>query len=482
MIIAVFFRLFNLNALPPGLYPDEAMNGNNALEATWKVFYPENNGREGLFMNIQAVFLIIFGNYAWVLRLVSALFGIFTVLGIYFLTKELFTKNIALLSSFFIATSFWHINFSRIGFRAIMAPFFLVWGIYFLILAYRKIKEEHFGSLNPVSQKKFPLVGYSVLAGIFYGLGFHSYIAYRATPVILFFVILFYLIKSHGFRKQIITYTCYFLLATFIVGAPLGLYFLKNPQDFFGRTTQISIFSSDNPIYELGINTVKTLAMFNFSGDWNWRHNFAGKPELQWFVGALFLIGIIISLYEIARKKYRSQNLILFIWFIISAMPVVVSNEGLPHALRAILFIPPIFIFAGKGGIKIYDFVKNKLPANFKIFDIACALILIILATQTYVTYFVSWANSQEVFDSFTGEYARVGNELDALPDQLPKYVIVEAGGVDVRGIPMPAQTVMFLTDTFTPDKQEKRNLHYLLPDQEFQIPDPEKSYITRIK
>ncbi len=488
IIIAVFFRLFNLNIAPPGLYPDEAMNGNNALEALspvgeFKIFYPENNGREGLFANIQAIFLLIFGNYAWVLRLVSALFGVLTVLGIYFLTKELFKENIALLSSFFTAISFWHINFSRIGFRAIMAPFFLIWGIYFLILAFRKIKKEHFSSLNPLSHKKLPLVAYSVLGGIFYGLGFYSYIAYRATPILLFFVFLFYLIKSHSFRKQIMVYFSYFLLATFIVALPLGIYFLENPQDFLGRTSQISIFSLPNPIHELGLNTVKTLAMFNFVGDWNWRHNFAGKPQLQWFIGIFFLIGIFIGLYEIARKsKYRNQNLILFIWFVVAAMPVVISSEGLPHALRAILLIPPIFIFAGRGGIKVYEFVKSHLPANFKIFDVACALILLVLIFQTYTTYFVSWANNQEVYGSFSGEWARIGNELNVLPNQLPKYVIVKAGGVDVRGVPMPAQTVMFLTDTFTAEKQNEKNLHYLLPGQESQIIDRERSYIVEIK
>ena len=33
IIIASFLRLYHLESLPPGLYPDEAMNGNNALEA-----------------------------------------------------------------------------------------------------------------------------------------------------------------------------------------------------------------------------------------------------------------------------------------------------------------------------------------------------------------------------------------------------------------------------------------------------------------
>ena len=56
LVIAVFFRLYNFKNLPPGLYGDEAMNGNNAEEAAatgdYKDFYEENNGREGRFINI----------------------------------------------------------------------------------------------------------------------------------------------------------------------------------------------------------------------------------------------------------------------------------------------------------------------------------------------------------------------------------------------------------------------------------------------
>src|SRR3989338_2846982 len=94
LAIAAFFRLWQIDAIPPGLYPDEAMNGNNALEALetgeFKIFYPENNGREGLFINMQAASLKIFGNKPLALRLPSILFGVLTILGLYFLTKILF--------------------------------------------------------------------------------------------------------------------------------------------------------------------------------------------------------------------------------------------------------------------------------------------------------------------------------------------------------------------------------------------------------
>src|SRR3990167_5244896 len=201
LIIAAFLRLYNLETTPPGLYPDEAMNGNNALEAirtgTFKVFYPENNGREGLFINIQALFLAATGiREPWMLRLPSALFGILSVLGAFYLFRELARtselKNdflIGFLGSFLLATSVWHIIFSRIGFRAIMAPLFLIWALYFLIKAVRSS-----------SSRSYFL--FSIFSGISYGLGFYTYIAYRITPLLLLLLVPFFR-KEKNFWKSI---------------------------------------------------------------------------------------------------------------------------------------------------------------------------------------------------------------------------------------------------------------------------------------
>jgi len=59
LILAIFFRLWKLNEIPPGLYPDVAINGNEAFfslkNKDFKVFYPENYGREGLMIWLIAL-------------------------------------------------------------------------------------------------------------------------------------------------------------------------------------------------------------------------------------------------------------------------------------------------------------------------------------------------------------------------------------------------------------------------------------------
>ncbi len=479
MALAVFFRFWDIKTIPPGLYPDEAMNGNNALEAletkNFKIFYPENNGREGLFINIQAISLAIFGNEPWVLRLVSAIFGTLTVLGLYFLTKVLFkSERIALLASFFLATSFWHINFSRIGFRAIMAPFFLVWSFYFLWQVITKkfyfsspafiLNNNKVPTASPIEKKSnFLMLALAAIGGLLFGLGFHSYIAYRVAPLLL--IIPFILLWRAGQKKLILI----FLLFVFLAGLPLGLYFLKNPHDFFGRTSQISIFSGASPLKEFGINIAKTIGMFFWRGDYNWRHNFAGAPALWWPIAILFLAGI----WRIIRRR---EFLFLFSWLAIMLLPTVISSEDLPHALRAIVVIPPVMIFAALG----LDWViaringwlqekKNKFPQHLgqltrikKEFTVFLFLFLLAIASYAFNQYFLRWTANPNVAGAFSAKYAELGKHLNMLPKDIPKYVIVNADGVDVRGVPMPTQTVMFITKTYLPKWQTEKNIFYI--------------------
>ncbi len=468
LIVAATLRFADINSIPPGLYPDEAMYGNNALEALrtgdFKVFYPENNGREGLFINIQALSLGAFGNTPWALRLPSIVFGLLTVLGMYFLTRELLfpdrkKETLSHLATFLLATSFWHINFSRIGFRAIMAPAALVWGIYFLLLSFRRAKLP--GYFNRVF---LPVAG-----GIIYGLGFHTYIAYRATPAIILAILIFYLFKARKERwlSQFYKITALFIIFSFLAFLPLGLHFWENPQDFLGRTSQISIFSSESPLASLTSNTLKTISMFNFVGDWNWRHNIAGRPLLFWPVGIMFLAGIISGLSTLWKRTAGSQDkaifALLFIWLAVTALPVVISSEGLPHALRAILMAPAVFIIASLGGLLIFNYLRVRF--QMKHLKAAASVLIAVLILEAYTSYFITWAKNPNTADAFSRNYVLLGEELNSLPQEQVKYVVVIAGGTDVRGIPMSTQTVMFITDTFGARERETKNIHYVTPD-----------------
>ena len=286
--IAGFLRLYRFTSLPPGLCHDEAMNGSNALEVLetgrFQVFYPENGGREGLYIDVAAVCIRFWGNQVWVLRLPAAVFGILTVWGVYLLAAELASAEFALLAAFFLATSFWHVNFSRIAFRAIAAPLFLTWALYFLLAGIRRFRQCR------------PYAGVALLAGVVYGLGFYTYIAYRATPLLVAAVLLW------GARNTGRLKALFAAPATLATG-PLMLYFLRHPGTFLGRTSQVSVFHTPHPAWELARNLWRTGRMFFTRGDVNWRHNIAWRAELFWPVAMLFVLGVALGQLECTRAN-----------------------------------------------------------------------------------------------------------------------------------------------------------------------------------
>lgn len=475
LIIATFLRFYHFTSTPPGLYPDEAMDGNNASEVAqtghFQVFYPEDNGREGLYVNTIAVFLKIWPIYEpWVIRLPAAVSGVLTVIGIYLLVAELFGYEIGLLAAFLLATSFWHINFSRIGFRAIMAPLLLTWTLYLFLKAIReKVSSASKAWLTAAA------------AGIIYGLGFYTYIAYRITPLLFLLFVPFFR-KYDGFWKRALV----FILAIFIIATPIGYYFVRHPADFFGRTSEIAVTNSGNPAGHFVTNLSKTLLMFIVHGDDNWRHNISGAPELFWPVGILFILGFFATLYVLG-KRWREKTLkddhlgvgflhslssfglaATLFWFILAAIPAAASDEGIPHALRSILMLPPALIFAAIAGVWIYGIIKKN---NKKIALLVAALFILSVTAVAYTDYFIVWAGNPNVPGAFNENYVEIGRAINALPLNTPKYVVVNTGGVLARGVPVPAETTMFITNSFTVQGQAERNIRYLLPDQIGQIP-----------
>lgn len=476
--IAAFFRLWQLDLIPPGLYPDVALNGNEALQSLktgdFKVFYPENNGREGLMMWLIAASFSIFGVSVWSIKIVAAIAGILTILGLYLLTKELFTKlyenssrSIALLASFFLATSFWHTNFSRIGFRAILLPLVSVFAFYFLFRGFRTQKIRNL-----------------IFSGIIFGLGFYTYTSYRMIILLLPLLIfcLWYLRKN----KKILMATGCFLITTIVIALPIGFYFLQNPQDFMSRMTGVSIFAQENPIRAFGESLISHLGMFNIFGDPNWRHNLSGSPQLPWPLGILFLIGIIFSIKEIflaIRTKNHQQTMVpifLISWFFTMLLPGSLTFEGIPHSLRTIGVIPVAYIFVALGAWKVYQFL-NQNTAREKILLFAAFLFLFATSLFEFNKYFVSWAKNPNVEGAFTKNYAEIGEYLNSLPDDIKKYVIINEAGVPVPfpdGMPMPAQTPMFIERI----KYGKVRATYLLPDELDKIKDKENAVIIYMK
>lgn len=478
---AVFFRFYHLQQTPPGLYPDEAMDGVNVLSANetgnYQVFYPQDTGREGLFINIEALSVKFFGIHPWALRGVSAVIGVLTVIGLYMLTKEMFDWQIAALSAFMMAISFWHVNFSRIAFRAIMLPFVLVYAFHFLWRGMKSLKLSYF-----------------FWAGVFGGLGFYTYTAYRAAPliaIVLFIAYWWYLKKDFSHdryehtRNQLLRGFALLMIVAFIVALPIGFYFLHHPGEFNGEPF-LSVFAQPHPWQALGTSVVNTLGMFNFTGDWNNRHNIPGAPMLPWPIGIFFVIGFIKELHHWLQRKhghFSPLHTFLFAWFFIMLLPGFLSTQA-PHALRTIGALPVVMIFTGRGIWWLFKAIgawrdESQPTKQYHLHHLtdpavvlAIVLLLAGLGAYEFHRYFNVWGQDPETAGAFNQNYVDVANQINALPDKTPKYVIIKAPALmfqvpdSQQQLPVSATTVMFLTDTVSPADQAAKHLTYLLPDQ----------------
>ncbi|MDP3935352.1 MAG: hypothetical protein Q8Q46_04015, partial [Candidatus Giovannonibacteria bacterium] len=263
-----------------------------------------------------------------------------------------------------------------------------------------------------------------------------------------------------------------FIFMAFLAALPLLWYYAQNPADFFGRTSAISIFNlpagkagSANPLGQFSENVVKTLGMFNFAGDFNWRHNFAGSPQLWWPVGILFLIGIFGALCSstLGVKSQKTPSVsprnaynFLFLWFGVMILPVALSNESLPHALRAIVLIPPAIIFAALGLDWFWENIRPRLRIFIFIFLAAATL-------QVYSQYFLRWAPNFNVYQAFQADITEKARWLNREPKEIKKYVITDSvDKVDTDGALMSFQPIVFITDTFYPKKQAEKNIYYI--------------------
>ena len=157
VLVAAFFRLWLIDRIPPGLFGDEATDGLDALDVLagrGAVFFPANYGREGLHMWIVAGMFRLLGVTPLALRLPSAIAGILTAVATYWLGREMwasmgvwewrsrksastpalphahtltlpyFDTIVPLVAALYLATSYWHIHFSRFGIRGVFTPLF----------------------------------------------------------------------------------------------------------------------------------------------------------------------------------------------------------------------------------------------------------------------------------------------------------------------------------------------------------------------
>ncbi len=455
LAVATFLRFFRLASLPPGLHPDEAANGLDIISMfdahKFAVVYDTNGPREALFFYLQAIpvwigktFHIAAINFTPLsLRIAPAIIGVATVWGIYLLGKEMFNKNVGIFAAAALAVSAWHIQFSRNGFRGILLPLALVFLFYFFIRAYRNGKMKDY-----------------IGTGIALALGFYTYLSYRMIPLVFIGLAIFILFSNRRYFKENLKKIVLLIGVTILIMVPLIIHFAYVPADLIARSSA-SIFNpatnGGSAIKAFLMNVVKTLGMFNFQGDQNFRQNVAGEPMLDIFVGILMWVGVIISFVKIKRIEHFT----LIVWAIALSLPELLTSDGIPHALRMIGVIPVVMIWAALG----LDFILNKIKmSQARAMYAGMAAILVISGAAGFYKYFIKFPSYAEARDAYTEDMVQMAYDINTQPKG--EKIILIAGEYG-------SKTIQYITYSTKPniDRLEVRDIKNLkLPANNYKI------------
>lgn len=379
VLIAGLLRFWQLGKVPSSPDWDEVALGYNAYSIMqtgrdeYGKFLPivlrsYDDYKPALYAYLAIPSISLLGLTVEAVRLPSALLGTLTIIFVYFLTKELFKKEeIALVSSFLLAISPWHIQFSRIAFESNAGLSFNI----FAILLFLK------GLKKPI---------WLILSSLFFGLSIYVYQSEKIfVPLLVLSLLLI-------FRKDFMRISLKFISAAFFIGLlivlPMLTYIITN-KNAFDRAKGVSIFSEETPasasqklLDDIKNNDKVGLVFDN-------RRFILGKEvisgylshfDLKWLflngdiarhhapeMGLLYLFELpflLTGIYLLAFGKFdRRTKIFIFSWFLIAPIPASVTS-GVPHAVRTLNFLPTFQIFTSIGLLTVLSMLfldKHKL-------------------------------------------------------------------------------------------------------------------------
>lgn len=412
LFVGASLRLPSLPEVPPGVHYDEAANGVLAgeigLEGKRPLFISSYTGKEVLFFYVAGGLMSLLGESTFSLRLASAFLGLLTISATYWLGREWqFDRRICLLASILLAVSFWHLLFSRLGFRAITQPLLQA-----LMLAamFRGLRKESWGWL--------------ALAGLFLGLTAYTYLAARLFPILLFFACIPLLAWGKRWRQLSVV-----VLVGTAVLAPLVNYFINNPDAFWVRISQVGPETSRLAINE---SFLRSLGMLFVQGDPYIRFNVPNMPLFGLIWGGFLLIGWAMVIAGLRRVPYDWQKASLLLLamnpFVMILPTALATGEIVPSNLRAVGLMPLIFFLPAIGLVNLFK--ESDSPRIQSGLNVTLSLILfatlVIGGVMVNYTYFQQWATLPSLYEESDGDLTAVANFLDTLPANQTIYVASE--------------------------------------------------------
>ena len=354
VLLAAYLRLHQLDVVPADIGWDLPYNYSDVgsiLRGEYRIFFPANMGREGLFF-YWAVLVARFSPLShFSLKLASALIGILTVPALYLAARKLFNPSVALASALLLAMNRWHIVLSRAGFRVILLPLFVVLLLYALARAVATYRAFDFA-----------------LAGLVLGLGLHTYLPFLFAPVAVAFSLLWLALAGRQMHwRALLPLVAVLLAVALVVYAPLGRVAVESSREYLQRANlQVRLLKGDagrTPIAPALVaeNLWTTLLMFNLYGDGNSRFNVPGWRHFGFVSAVLLVLGAFYAMW----RWRRGSNGVLLVMFWVFLLPsgLMALPHELPNIFRASGSIGPGLILAALPLAAVSERLKSASAA-----------------------------------------------------------------------------------------------------------------------
>lgn len=422
IILGAFLRLYKLDKFPPSLFGDEVdvgyqaysilKTGKDYMGQSWPVsFHSLADWRTPLFLYSAVPLVAIFGLNEWGVRLPAALFGILSLPFFFLLVRKLFAnEKVALIGTFFMAVSIWHLQYSRAAFEVTQMLFLIIAGVYFFLRGLEKwpylLGAAFFLALTPYSYNtaKFFLPFFLLL------LLFCFWSKIKKIPIkklllvaIIFLFVSGPMIKDVFFGKASERFS---ILSIFTDPTTI-------PQIGFERQTDMKVILGETPVGTVpalssrifhnkylswGLTLTKnyfdsfsTEFLFTF-GDIKFRHSIQGGfGQLYWWDVIFLLTGLFFLLTKFKDKKTR---FFILAWLLLAPIPSVLTRDGGNHATRLILMLPPLLIIISFG---FYQFWETIIAKKQKwLWLVALSLVFILQFSLYLHRYYVHYPLESE--------------------------------------------------------------------------------------
>ena len=430
--IAIFFRIYRLNAVPPEMVSDHAEKLLDVYDVNHglpRIYFPRNTGREFFQMFLTAFVVKVFGTgYSFLsLKIGTALAGLLTLPFIYLTGVEIANRRVGLLAMFLAGIAYWGNVITRIALRFTLYPFFTAPTLYFLIRGLKRRSRNDF-----------------ILSGIFLGLGLHGYSPMRIVPFLLIITVGLYLVhrQSAGGRRQAAYGLVLLLIIAAVVAIPLLRYTLDNPDMVLLRTmTRVSSTERALPGSPLVIffqNLWRSLTMFAWDNGSIWVHSISGRPALGVISGALVHLGVLLVLLRYIKVRHWIDAFLLLsipILMLPSILSLAFPDEN-PSLNRSGAALIPVFLIAALALDSLMKAFEKQLrePWGSRLAWSLVVVLFIWSAAQNYDLVFNQYEQiySQSAWN--TSEMGRVIKDFsETVGDSQHAWVVAYPYWVDTR-------------------------------------------------